>query len=239
MTASSNQNKGLCNDLSDGSYDTSHSMEHGGGLTIGRRRNERGRTKRQRKRQQAGGQGHGARGDVPELVHGDVATNSDAPATGQRGDDVEPMAGALGGVGVDVPAVPQNARAYAQQWQGMVEAAAEIEILRDTANRYDDDRRYFSDRLQMVRMSYDILTLAYNETNQDLVAAQTSNMALNHVVQQQDQQMRGLVHAVVPRLRNMNQQLQMDRDARADGVKVETKAVKDELDEQDERENGV
>ncbi|KAK4902267.1 hypothetical protein LTR27_001170 [Elasticomyces elasticus] len=218
--ASRNPNKKLCSDLSDGKYDTSRSMEHGSDLAMVRRRNERGRTKKQRERQQAGGQGHGARGDVPELVHGDSAANSDASATGQLGDHPEPVPC---GVGVDnIPAMPQNARAYAQQWQGMVEAAAEIERLQDTANQYDDDRRYFSDRLQMVRTSYDILTLAYNATNQDLVDAQTSNMALNHVIQQQDQQMRGLVQAVVPRLRNMNQQLQIDRDARADGVKVET-----------------
>ncbi|KAK5742220.1 hypothetical protein LTR17_003461 [Elasticomyces elasticus] len=226
--ASSNQNKRLCDGLSDGGHDTSRSTEHGNGLTMGRRRNERGRTKRQRKRQEAGGQDHGARGDVPELVHGDVATNSDAPATGQRGDHPEAVPGALRGVAI--PAMPQNARAYTQQWQGMVEAAAEIEILRDTANQYDDDRRYFSERLQMVRTSYDILTLAYNETSQDLFAAQTSNMALNHLIQQREQ-MRGLVNPVVSGMRNMNQQLQMNKDARADGVKIETEAVKDEPDE--------
>ncbi|KAK5727193.1 hypothetical protein LTR15_003086 [Elasticomyces elasticus] len=178
------------------------------------RRNERGRTKRQRKRQQAGGQGHGESDDVPELVHGDSAANSVAPATGQRGDHPEP-----------------NARVHAQQWQGVVEPAAEMQMLRDRANQYDDDRRYFSDGLQMVRMSYDILTLAYNETNQDLVAAQTSNVALNHLIQQQNQQMRGLVHVAVPGMRNMNQQLRIDKDVRADEVKIETKTVRDELEE--------
>ncbi|KAK4961714.1 hypothetical protein LTR10_002205 [Elasticomyces elasticus] len=225
--ASSNPNKRLCDDLSDGGDDTSRSTEHGSGLAMGRRRYEHGRTKRQRKRQQAEGQGHGVRGDVPELVHGDSAANSDAPAEGQRGERLEHVP-QHGVATVDILAVPQNALVYAQQWQVVVEPAVEIQMLRDRASQYDDDRRYFSDRLQIVRMSYDILTLAYNETNQYLVAAQTSNVAL---IQQQDRQMRGLVHVANPGMRNMNQQLRINKDVRADEVKVETKTVRDELEE--------
>ncbi|KAK5722874.1 hypothetical protein LTR17_014177 [Elasticomyces elasticus] len=92
---------------------------------------------------------------------------------------------------VGIPEPLQTAHAQAQQSKGMVEAAeiqglrdatyldkAEIHMLRDRANQYDNDRHYYSEQLLAAQTNYGRLTGAFNDMSQDLVTAQDRNAEL-------------------------------------------------------------